>query len=311
MAIFLGFACAAPAAAEGPLPGDGAHEAYYTEGPLRGSLKRDQPLPIYAPDPQDSWNRLSHLLFTRTIDAYVSPELETPIPAEHPLPVVSTVQRLEGGDIPDLFFADDVGYLLEQPRYQELMALLQSELEVPRAEPRSVEARLLFQQDLWNRFDALFAAQQEAGSWPLLTLIGRVIARIAPRHAELEGVRSNFADVAQAYPDLVDARLFSGESGWRELVSVFSGEATPTTMHARRARYRHVFRRFVRVPDAAGGSACLEALYSRNQDTRSLPCVQSSGPIGLVAGERALLIDNARGRVVGCGAGARAADHRH
>ena len=121
----------------------------------------------------------------------------------------------------------------------------------------------MFQQDLWNRFDALFAAQQQAGSGPLLTVIGRVIAHIAPSRAELNSIRANFSDVAQAYPDLVDSALFSEDTGWRELVSTFSGEGTPTTVHAKRARYRQVFRRFVRIPDAVGGPACLDRKSTR------------------------------------------------
>ena len=38
---------------------------YYTSGPLADSLREDRPVPIYAADPQDTWNRLHHLLFSR------------------------------------------------------------------------------------------------------------------------------------------------------------------------------------------------------------------------------------------------------
>jgi hypothetical protein len=35
--------------------------------PLRGWLARSEPQSIYAPDPEDAWNQVFFLLFTRTI----------------------------------------------------------------------------------------------------------------------------------------------------------------------------------------------------------------------------------------------------
>src|SRR5262245_204658 len=50
--------------------GDSA--AYHASGLLRGALVADRPLPIYAADPEHTWNRVTHLLFTASVPACVS-----------------------------------------------------------------------------------------------------------------------------------------------------------------------------------------------------------------------------------------------
>src|SRR5712692_2540302 len=44
---------------------------YHKEGPLRGSLLRNEPAPVYSTDPRDPWNRLFHLLYARKLRAQV------------------------------------------------------------------------------------------------------------------------------------------------------------------------------------------------------------------------------------------------
>src|SRR6266852_6233232 len=116
------------------------------------------------------------------------------------------------------------------------------------------EARMLFKKDLWNRFDALHAlAAKDSRAMPLARLLARLRARVALTKDELAGMRLSSAEAAQERLDLLDPRLFEADSGWSELVSYFdvgpgSELGGGTTMHARRAAWRLVFRRFVRVP---------------------------------------------------------------
>jgi hypothetical protein len=47
---------------------------YYHEGPLAGSLKSDQPLALYNPDPNHLWNRLFAVLYIRPSELPGRPE---------------------------------------------------------------------------------------------------------------------------------------------------------------------------------------------------------------------------------------------
>src|SRR5690348_16743699 len=60
IARMIGFAvvCSSCIAASPP-------DWYYTEGPLRGSLKSDHPLPLYDTDPNHLWNRLFAVFYIR------------------------------------------------------------------------------------------------------------------------------------------------------------------------------------------------------------------------------------------------------
>lgn len=270
-------------------------EVYYTEGPLRGSLRRDIPVAIYAADPQEAWNRIYHLLYARTMQVNV---VEGVRAASGTATAPFRVERLEGGDIPEFFFTASAQYLLEEPRYEALVSGLRAELEHPSVTSRSLEARLLFQQDLWNRFDALYDASPDGSNGviaqraqQLLALLGTLIARLALAPAELATVSSNFDPVAAAFPEVVDPHLFDGETSWRELVSTFPEPMRlQTTAHAQRADCRIVFRRFVKVPEEAGGPACLTAVFQPErswEDRKRFSCVRG----GLAPGSRALLVE--------------------
>src|SRR5216684_7435232 len=229
---------------------------YHANGPLRGSLRRDEPAPVYSTDPQDPWNRLFHLLYARKVRAQVGPPESSKAPWR-------SITRLEGGDVPEFFFPPDARNLLEEPRRSRLRSVLEAEVSSPTLTGRSPEARILFQQDLWNRFDALHAlATKDSRAMPLARLLARLMARVALTKDELAVMRLGFAEAAQERLDVLDPRLFEADSGWSELVSYFdrgpgSEAGGGTTMHARRAAWRLVFRRFVRVPSEAGGEGCL------------------------------------------------------
>src|SRR5713101_1279622 len=265
---------------------------YHNEGPLRGSLLRNEPAPVYSTDPRDPWNRLFHLLYARKLRAQVGPSE----PSNAPL---SSVTRLEGGDIPEFFFPPDAGYLVKEPRRSRLRSVLEAEVSSPTLRGRSPEARILFQQDLWNRFDALHAlAARDSRAMPLARLLARLMAGVALTKDELKGMRLSFAEVAQEPLDVLDPRLFEADSGWSELVSYFDrspGSEPGTTMHARRAGWRLVFRRFVRVPSEAGGEGCLREHLARTHGPaarRSEPAMEGPcGWNGLPSGTTALLLE--------------------
>ena len=213
-----------------------------------GSLRRDEPAPVYSTNPRDPWNRIFHLLYARRLRAQVRD-------AKSPKTPWRSITRLEGGDIPEFFFPPDAGYLLEEPRRTRLRSALEAEISSPSLRGRTPEARILFQQDLWNRFDALQAlAAKDARAMPLARLLARLMAKVALTEDELEGIQPGFAEAAGQW---LDPGIFASGSGWSELISYFEGPGSEagggTTIHARRAGWRLVFRRFVRVPPEAGG----------------------------------------------------------
>jgi len=267
---------------------------YHNEGPLRGSLLRNEPAPVYSTDPRDPWNRLFHLLYARKLRAEVGP------PENSNAPWMS-ITRLEGGDLPEFFFPPDGGYLVQEPRRSRLRSVLEAGVSSPTLRGRSPEARILFQQDLWNRFDALHAlAAKDSRATPLARLLARLMARVALTNDELAGMRLSFAETAQERLDVLDPRLFEADSGWSELVSYFelgpsSDTGGGTTMHARRAAWRLVFRRFVRVPPEAGGEGCLrEHLAATHGPAAGRSAAAVEGPCGwngLPSGTTALLLE--------------------
>ena len=119
--IILSLAFTLSGYAQDQAQADSKPSFYHTTGPLRGSLLRDQPVPIYSPDPQDPWNRIYHLLFTNTVEVKISryyqdPSTQPPQPnlpkgqskEEHYKAIrtyyierftseLTKVQRLEGG----------------------------------------------------------------------------------------------------------------------------------------------------------------------------------------------------------------------
>src|SRR5579871_6750657 len=69
---------------------DSRDPAYYHDGELAGSLKSDQPLPLYDADPGHLANRLFAAFYIR----------ESNLPAKRG---GAPVQRIEGGDVVDFY----------------------------------------------------------------------------------------------------------------------------------------------------------------------------------------------------------------
>lgn len=147
--------------AAGPPPPDW----YYREGPLRGSLKSDQPLPLYDSNPEHLWNRLFAAF-------YIRPS-ELPSRSEYPtdstlldewdhklrkgeLPLLPVVNRIEGGDIPSFPAWQKTRYYSERATFERADRLL-DEFIGTHGE-RLIDdplKRAFLQRDLWAVFDHL------------------------------------------------------------------------------------------------------------------------------------------------------------
>src|SRR6266852_6233231 len=71
---------------------------YHKEGPLRGSLLRNEPAPVYSTDPQDPWNRLFHLLYARKLHAQVGPPEHSKAPWSSITRLGCSSRRISGTD---------------------------------------------------------------------------------------------------------------------------------------------------------------------------------------------------------------------
>lgn len=158
-AIWLATACAPGNAAE-------AQQWSYTEGPMRGSLRSDGPLPLYHADTNHLWNRLFAAFYIRPS------ELASP-PAGYPsdptkldefnrrarggeLPPGPKVKRIEGGDVLNLLAWPKTRHFTEKASFQRENRLLDEFLES--GGERLIEdplRRAFLQRDLWAVFDHL------------------------------------------------------------------------------------------------------------------------------------------------------------
>lgn len=138
---------------------------YYREGPLRGSLKSDHPLPLYDPDPSHLWNRLFAAFYIRpsAISSRANyPDDPTLLDEwDHKLrrgelPPGPVVNRIEGGDVPGFLAWPKTRYFSEPATFQRVDGLLDEFLHT-RGERLIDEPlkRAFFQRDLWAVFDRL------------------------------------------------------------------------------------------------------------------------------------------------------------
>lgn len=146
-------------------PAEGPHDWYYAEGPLRGSLKSDRPLPLYDVRPDHLWNRVFAVFYTRPSALPSAPEYPTDSTKldefEHqqrrgelaPGPVV---KRIEGGDTKSLLAWSKTRYYSEPTTFERANRLLDEFLEThgERLIDHPLQ-RAFFQRDLWAVFDHL------------------------------------------------------------------------------------------------------------------------------------------------------------
>ncbi|MFH1924646.1 MAG: hypothetical protein ABIP48_32745 [Planctomycetota bacterium] len=154
---FIGMACSA---AETP-------DWYYREGPLRGSLKSDKPLPLYDTNPEHLWNRLFAAFYIRPSELPSRP----PYPNDSTkldewdrklrsgqLPLGPVVKRIEGGDAFAFPAWQKTRYYSEPATFERTGRLLDEFIDTHGE--RLVDdplKRAFLQRDLWAVFDHLVA----------------------------------------------------------------------------------------------------------------------------------------------------------
>lgn len=178
-------------------------------------------------------------------------------------PMVSQDQIL-GRDEPLAFIGEQVTFL-EAP--DRRVRLEQAIAEAMRVDPSTAPlAAVLFQNDLWERVDAITAAiRNEPGAdWAVLQDLRKklvaLMKRVALTKAQLATIASNEGAITRRYPELLAG--FGERDGWVELVSQSTEHRGSTwqrtTRHAERHGYRMVFRVFVHHPQ--GGGVLAQAL---------------------------------------------------
>jgi hypothetical protein len=231
------------------------------------------PQPIYAKNPDDSWNRIFYCLFSRRVSFRYSNEFPEGVPFSPPPFLASPAtrnlevsthifERFESGDraIDPLYPIDPQypGQILIDPLYTQLTEALR-EAQNDNTE-RPALARALMQSDLWSAFDILDVyplgnrgEQREL----LLGMLARLIKKIALSPAEIESLPNNFS-LSVGKSKLPD--LFRPKSGWIEIQW-----HTPRD-HDTSSRFRRVSRVFLKPAHlTADPQAFLDSLRGPDQ----------------------------------------------
>lgn len=262
----------------------------------------DNPLSIYAADPNDSWNRIFRALFTRTVRARVSSDFPAGAPfvpftirmGNFSLRISkSEFDRQEIGDrgieplYPSFLTSEGPLKVLTEPRFSELTKALAEAIDETKT--RTPVERALMQADAWAAYDIVYRTgltrEDGAEGIPerkakLLNLLGQFVRKLALSGEQIKSLNNNYFSGATA--NKLPA-IFSPASGWLEI------ELLPHRSHDAEADYRRAARVFLKPRTApADRSAFLEKL----KHNRHLEEVEA---VGLVV--QNLLMDDA-GRVV-------------
>jgi hypothetical protein len=212
--------------------------------------------PIYSRNPQDSWNRIFSLFFSRRFQVYLSSDFPEAAPFDNSASDadlrVSTrlFERTETGDraIDPLYYPphdsrEGRTQLLDEPTYSEFMAAMHEALADN--SPRPPLARAWMQSDLWSAYDILDqplfkedrSEELEARHAAALDAIARMIRKVALTPQEIQALPDNYSQAknALALPD-----LFNPESGWVQV------QWFPEHAHDSEAGFRRFSRIFVK-----------------------------------------------------------------
>lgn len=221
-----------------------------------GSLVKQEPQPVYAADPNDAWNRIFYLLFTRTVTLRLSDNFKEGAPfipdqsmAGRLLSMnvsVGTFERIEGGDraidplYPSFFSSQAVETLLSDPQYAQFKQALADALREPTVRPPL--HRALMQADAWAAYDRLsqyWASDEERRdrAKELATMLARFIRRLSLTPQEIAALPRNYAaaELSLGLPPVLDE-----SGGWMEV------EWFPHRQHDLSADYRRAARVFVK-----------------------------------------------------------------
>jgi hypothetical protein len=252
--------------------------AYYHTGELAGSLRSNNPLPLFDADPQHLWNRLFAAVTIR--------------PSR--LPSVrggSPVARIEGGDRIEFFGWGGTTYWDESENVAQLERLLVEFLEQGN-EKLSTDPlkRVLLQHDLWTLFDFLTVrhiarlgdletrrrrnevCRKLARAIQLLALPPETLAKLPDNYSlAIQSGRFSATHDFDAKRDYLPPRLLSGEDEWQELDFYQARRSEDVErryvfLHMRAFQGRSYFRVFCRFPE---GRLQLER-YLRDLDARGI-----------------------------------------
>jgi len=212
------------------------------------------PQAIYPTTPSDSWNRIFHCLFTRTVKARVSEEFADGAPFTQAQVIVSPrlrvstrlFERTETGDraiepfYPSFLTSSGAFEALSQPRYSQLEQALVDALQEKMT--RAPLQRALMQNDVWAAYDVLSRSgllerttdkKLRERRDKLLHLLAQFIKRLSLTTAEINSLPNN--QIAQLLPDLVAI-----DSEWVEL------QSSTERLHDGAADYRQATRVFIK-----------------------------------------------------------------
>jgi hypothetical protein len=226
------------------------------------SVFLDAPSAIYAPDPNDSWNKIFFYLFSRRVETRVTDEFpefrdatpfvhqENPTGATLPSSIGVSTQSFERDEVgdraidplyPSFLRSKGAEVVLNEPGYSELSKALGQALGENTT--RSPLARALMQADLWSAYDTLYSTRYSQRPMPdteqrraLLDLLARLIRKIALTDREIDSLPVNYSVAAplQSLPD-----LFRNDSEWLEVRWM-------PHLHDYSAGYRRVTRVFLK-----------------------------------------------------------------
>jgi hypothetical protein len=243
--------------------------AYHHDGELAGSLKSDQPLPLYDVDPAHLANRLFAAFFIR----------ESNIPTKRG---GQPVKRIEGGDVVDFYAWPSSTYWSEPATMNRISALLEECLAEPtRLRPADPLRRAVLLRDLWAPFDFFIGrhiardgdqkTRQQRDD--LCRKLAGVIRGLTLTAAEIESLPDSytlavnsgrFATEHNFDPavDYLPPRMLTDPEEWQEIDFYQSPSIHDNlserflTLHTRAYIGRSYFRIFYRFP---GGRKALEA----------------------------------------------------
>ena len=250
------------------------------QSPLPQLGESARPTP-YDPDPEHPWNRLHAALFQQRLRTSALPCLLEgscgTLALERMFEALTSVWFEEGGDGSTLLLRGDVVALAEPARLAEVEVALDAALAI-RRDARRPEAALLLQHDLWERFDAVHAAREEAaepGPRAALTRLqqrlGQAMRQLALPASEIRAVRPNLEQVAQTHAELAG---LGRASAWLEVTAhhrMGTGPESILPIHAANAGFRSSFRTLLHRSGDAVGEKSLRAQFERGPAYVELP----------------------------------------
>jgi hypothetical protein len=272
-------------------PGD-RQPARRTFDPLEDSLARNTPQSVYTSDPEDPWNEVFFLLFTRTITSQVIADSAPVFAAGDERISLSGrhVTRIERGDraIDPLYpswlwmgsrsFDFEPGHhwrLLQEPRYSRLAAALDGVRRTATSRPPL--ARALMQADLWSVYDMLYeftrprtgplrgGPDQVPRAEALLQLVANTLRALALSGEEIARLPDTYSTAASVLnlPDLLGR-----QNRWMEI------RWFPFRSHDEAAGYRRAARVFLQPANWPNDAASFLNLF-RSHHGSSLGALNS------------------------------------